>query len=55
MKNDPFEMNNLYGQPGYEKVTAQLKDDLKSLREEFDETDANYAHIQQIVDENWDK
>jgi uncharacterized sulfatase len=54
LKNDPFEMNNLYGQPGYEAITAGLKSNLKSLRREFDETDENYPHIQQIIDENWD-
>ena len=54
LKNDPLEMNNLYGQSGYEAITAGLKSNLKSLREEFDETDENYPHIQQIIDENWD-
>lgn len=55
LKNDPFEMNNLYGQPGYEKVTISLKNDLKSLRADFNETDKNYPHIQSIIDSNWDK
>ena len=55
LKNDPFEMNNLYGQSGYEKVTSSLKNNLKSLRTEFDETDENYPHIQSIIDKNWDK
>jgi len=54
LKNDPFEMNNLYGQPGYEEVTSSLKNNLKSLRTEFDETDKNYPHIQSIIDQNWD-
>lgn len=53
--NDPFEMNNLYGQDGYEEITTKLKGELKSLRTEFNETDDNYPHIQKIIDENWDK
>jgi hypothetical protein len=48
-------MNNLYGQAGFENVTAELKINLKSLRKEFDETDENYPHIQRIIDENWNK
>ncbi len=54
LKNDPFEMNNLYGQPGYETTTAHLKDRLKELRTELDETDEDYPHIQAIVDQYWD-
>ena len=36
--NDPTEMNNLYGQPGHERITAELKAELvrlkKALRDE---------------------
>lgn len=55
LKNDPYEMNNLYGKEGYEQITSGLKSKLKSLRREFNETDENYAHIQSIIDKNWDK
>ena len=54
LKNDPHEMNNLYGQPGYEKITAQLKNKLKDLREELDETDEAYPHIDEIIGKYWD-
>lgn len=30
--NDPFELHNLYGQPGYEKLTATLKAELQRLK-----------------------
>jgi arylsulfatase A-like enzyme len=30
--NDPFEMHNLYGQPGHERVTADLKAELTRLK-----------------------
>lgn len=53
--NDPFEMNNLYGEPGYEKITAELKKKLQSLRSELNETDEKYPHIQAIITENWDQ
>lgn len=32
LKNDPQEMNNLYGKPGYEKVTKQMQKLLDSYR-----------------------
>ncbi len=54
MRNDPFEMNNLYGNPAYADVVRQLKAELKRLRETLNETDENYPHIQAIIDEHWD-
>ena len=54
LKNDPFEMNNLFGQPGYEGITKELKIKLKALREKFNETDEAYPHIQEIIDDYWD-
>ena len=38
LESDPDEMNNLYGKPGYEKLTAQLKDRLAQLRLETNDT-----------------
>ena len=55
LQNDPFEMNNLYGKSGYEKITDKLKKEILSLRSEFDEEDTNYPHIQSIIDQNWNK
>jgi arylsulfatase A-like enzyme len=34
LHTDPDEMNNLYGKPGYEEITAHLKDRLAALRAE---------------------
>jgi uncharacterized sulfatase len=53
IQKDPHEMNNLYGQPEYAEVTKELKSKLRLLREELNETDANYHHIQKIIDEHW--
>jgi uncharacterized sulfatase len=53
LKNDPKELNNVYGQPEYKSVVADLKDQLVQLREELNETDANYPHIQKVIDEHW--
>lgn len=37
LKTDPSEMNNLYGKPGYEAVTQELKQELKRLQELYDD------------------
>jgi len=53
VKNDPHEMNNLYGNLEYAGIIAELKNKLKSLREDLDETDEDYPHIQKIIDLHW--
>jgi arylsulfatase A-like enzyme len=37
--NDPAELHNLYGQPGHEKVTAELKAELLRLKEALGDED----------------
>ncbi|MFA6702219.1 MAG: sulfatase [Dysgonamonadaceae bacterium] len=37
LKNDPSEMNNLFGKPGYESITKDLKKELKRLQEQYDD------------------
>ena len=32
LKKDPDELNSLYGKKGYEKITSELKEELKRLR-----------------------
>ncbi|MFR9650865.1 MAG: sulfatase [Rikenellaceae bacterium] len=55
LRKDPNELNNVYGDPKYKKITEELKADLKKMREDLNETDAAYPHIQKIIDANWDK
>lgn len=54
MENDPFEMNNLYQDSAYADIIADLKERLKKLREEINETDEDYPHIKAIIDKHWD-
>ncbi len=54
LEEDPKEMNNLYGNPEYAEVIADLKQRLARVRSELNETDANYPHIQAIIDQHWD-
>ncbi|WP_281614748.1 sulfatase [Flammeovirga sp. SubArs3] len=52
LKNDPHELNNVYGQEEYAEVVKSLKSELIHLREEFDETDANYPILAEVIEEN---
>lgn len=53
MKKDPHEMNNVYGLPEYDSITKELKEMLEFTRNEINETDKNYPHIQEIIDSHW--
>ncbi|MFC0536824.1 sulfatase [Pelagicoccus mobilis] len=55
MVNDPEERVNLYGKDGYEDVTRELKQRLKKMREDLNETDEGYPKLQAIIDTHWDK
>ncbi|MFQ6132520.1 MAG: sulfatase [Armatimonadota bacterium] len=54
LKNDPHEMNNLYGDPRHRGIVAELKAELRQLRERLNETDANYPDIEKIIAAHWD-
>jgi arylsulfatase A-like enzyme len=54
LKNDPDEIDNRYGKPEYRDIIAGLKVALLRQREMYHETDANYPHIQEIIDAHWD-
>lgn len=38
LQEDPTEMNNLYGRPGYEDITARLKQELSGLQEAYQDS-----------------
>ena len=40
LEKDPHEMNNLYGKKGYDKITQQLKGQLKRLIEKYEDDEA---------------
>lgn len=54
LENDPHEMRNLYGNPEYAKIIADMKLDLEKTRKELNETEENYPDIKKIIDSNWD-
>ncbi|MFR9581898.1 MAG: sulfatase [Rikenellaceae bacterium] len=53
LKKDPKEMRNEYNNPEYKDVIAKMKTRLLEVREELNETDEKYPHIQKIIDEHW--
>ena len=48
LQEDPMEMNNLYGQPGYEILTRELKTELNRLKGKYGDQDGLYPEIKQI-------
>lgn len=42
--NDPHELHNLHGQPGFEGVTAMLQSELARLKHELGDSDRHPAH-----------
>ncbi|MGJ8738394.1 sulfatase family protein [Zobellia laminariae] len=53
LKKDPKEMNNAYADPAYAETIADLKKELLRLRENLNETDKKYPHIQKVIDAHW--
>jgi len=53
LTKDPQEMNNAYKDPNYKEIIANLKVQLKTMRQDLNETDKNYPHIQKIIDQHW--
>jgi N-acetylglucosamine-6-sulfatase len=54
LQNDPIEMHNEYANPKYAGIVADMKVQLKQVRERLHETDEKYPQIQKIIDEHWD-
>ena len=54
LRNDPNELRNVYNDPTYSETIASLKAEMQRQRELYDETDANFPHLQKIIDKHWD-
>ncbi len=50
LKTDPNEMNNLYDKPGYDEITAHLKERLQALRKE---THDNFKYKPTGIPKHW--
>ncbi|MFC3120744.1 sulfatase family protein [Agaribacter flavus] len=53
LKNDPNELNNVYGEAKYAGVIEELKTELKRQRQAYNETDEHYPHLQAIIEKHW--
>ncbi|KAA1242363.1 sulfatase [Aquimarina sp. RZ0] len=53
LEKDPEEMDNAYDDPVYKNIIADLKKQLRTMREQLNETDKNYPHIQKVIDDHW--
>ena len=46
-------MNNIYQDVNSKTIISDLKNQLIKLREELNETDERYPHIQRVIDAHW--
>ena len=53
LKKDPNEMNNLYDSPDYQKTIADLKIQLREMKKEYGDRDAEFPEMESIVKEYW--
>lgn len=53
LKNDPEEVNNVYGQSAYQTVTKELKRELKRLKEQYADSDEAFPDLQKVIAESW--
>ncbi|PWJ37945.1 sulfatase family protein [Sediminitomix flava] len=53
LEKDPLEMNNVYNDPAYESVQAELKQEIIRLRKQYKEEDVAYPAIQEVIEKYW--
>lgn len=53
LQADPRELVNQYRNPAYREVIAELKNELRRIRAELNETDERYPDFQKVIDEHW--
>ena len=53
MEDDPHEMNNVYGEPIYDQITAALKKQLLSLKEHVGDGDEHYPELMKVRAAAW--
>ena len=48
MKNDPFELKNLYDDPAYADIVAELREKLKAVKRAYGDTDEQYPELRGV-------
>ncbi len=54
LSKDPQEVHNVYGDPAYKEIIADMKQQLREKREALHETDEKFPHIQKVIEAHWD-
>lgn len=54
LKKDPEELVNRYEDADYQEIIQDLKVKLKQMREDLNETDANYPELEKVIAEYWE-
>ena len=49
LKNDPNELNNIYDDPDHADVVKDLKQQLKQLKVEYDDTDKQFPEMEGLL------
>jgi arylsulfatase A-like enzyme len=55
LSQDPLEMNNVYGQEGYEEIETGLKTRLLEIKQDIGDTDEQYADLITLRNEIWNR
>ena len=53
LESDPHEMNNIYGEPAFDEITATLKQQLLELKEQSGDTDEQYPELMEVRKQVW--
>ena len=53
LKNDPFELKNIYDEPNKIEIIKELKLDLKKLRSEYADSKNDNEDLLNIINEYW--
>lgn len=54
LKKDPFELNNIYGDKGFKKITKELKEEILRLQKQYDLNVSEYPGLEKRMQEYWD-
>jgi len=54
LRKDPYEMNNVHGDPAYAAVQKELKAELLRLKKQLGDTDEKYPQMMKIREKYWD-
>ncbi len=54
LREDPKELNNVYGKPAYSEIAKRLKAELLRMKKEIGDTDEQYPELMEVRRQYWD-